>query len=225
MAAVQLSSRSGSSLAWTARGWRARAGKSFVCLAGESRVCVKAHAMYGLLGRGEAVARDFMRRRRAFVVWGVSRSLVEKSNEPPPHFSSPPGGSSSAVARTSGRTTLFVMLFWMGGLGCRGNFGVWAEGPTVARHYAERHYQNETYVMGVDSHCHFVRCWDNVQIDMFRRIGNDHAIITAYPGSADCPACSKAATARRSTARQVWLHRRAIRRTGRVNVHNTFLQA
>ena len=56
-----------------------------------------------------------------------------------------------------------------------------AEGPVVARHYAERHFRNETYVMGVDSHCHFVRGWDNVQIDMFKRIGNDHAIITAYP--------------------------------------------
>lgn len=37
--------------------------------------------------------------------------------------------------------------------------------------------------MGVDSHCHFVRGWDNVQVDMFARIGNDHALITAYPAS------------------------------------------
>ena len=46
-----------------------------------------------------------------------------------------------------------------------------AEGPTIARALAEQHYANETYVMGVDSHCHFVRGWDNVMIDMFHRIG------------------------------------------------------
>lgn len=53
----------------------------------------------------------------------------------------------------------------------------------MARALAERLYRNETYVLGVDSHCHFLRGWDNVGIDMFRRIGNDLAIITSYPAS------------------------------------------
>lgn len=60
-----------------------------------------------------------------------------------------------------------------------------SEGPTVARARAERFYQNETYVLGIDSHCHFVRGWDNVAIDMFKRIENDHAIITTYPDGYD----------------------------------------
>ena len=58
-----------------------------------------------------------------------------------------------------------------------------SEGPTVARALAERLYANETYVLGIDSHCHFLRGWDNVVIDMFKRIGNDLAIITTYPDS------------------------------------------
>jgi hypothetical protein len=58
-----------------------------------------------------------------------------------------------------------------------------SEGPTVARAIAERHFNNETYVLGIDSHCHFLRGWDNVGIDMFKRIGNDLAIISAYPPS------------------------------------------
>jgi hypothetical protein len=57
------------------------------------------------------------------------------------------------------------------------------QGPTVARALAEKLYGNETYVLGIDSHCHFLRGWDNVGVDMFRRIGNDLAIITSYPAS------------------------------------------
>lgn len=56
-----------------------------------------------------------------------------------------------------------------------------SEGPTVARALAEKHYRNETYVLGIDSHCHFLRGWDNVAIDMFKRIKNDLALITSYP--------------------------------------------
>ena len=95
-----------------------------------------------------------------------------------------------------------------------------AEGPTVARHYAEKHYQNETYVMGVDSHCHFVRGWDNVQVDMFRRIGNDHAIITAYPasyGPANQGGDGSEPFEPPTTVPSIG----CIRRTRRVNVHNT----
>ena len=58
-----------------------------------------------------------------------------------------------------------------------------SEGPVVARAIAERHYNNETYVLGIDSHCHFVRGWDNIVIDMFKRIGNDLALISSCPPS------------------------------------------
>ncbi|KAJ8601173.1 hypothetical protein CTAYLR_009910 [Chrysophaeum taylorii] len=95
-----------------------------------------------------------------------------------------------------------------------------AEGPTVARALAERWYRNETYVAGVDSHCHFVRGWDEVAIDMFKRIGNEHAIITAYPegyGSdlqgGDGTEAYEPPTVVRSVG--------CIARTRRVNVHNT----
>ena len=95
-----------------------------------------------------------------------------------------------------------------------------AEGPTVARALAERHFRNETYVMGVDSHCHFVRGWDNVMIDMFRRIGNDHALITAYPASytadkqgGDGLEAYEPPTLVKSIG--------CIRKTRRVNLHNT----
>ena len=64
----------------------------------------------------------------------------------------------------------------------RAHFGL-SEGPTVARSLAEKLYRNETYVLGIDSHCHFLRGWDNVAIDMFKRIGNDLALITSYPPS------------------------------------------
>jgi hypothetical protein len=58
-----------------------------------------------------------------------------------------------------------------------------SEGPTVARAIAERLYMNETYVLGIDSHCHFLRGWDNVGIDMFRRLNNEYGLITTYPPS------------------------------------------
>lgn len=56
-----------------------------------------------------------------------------------------------------------------------------SEGPTVARARAESFYNNETYVLGIDSHCQFKRGWDNIAIDMFKRINNDYAIISTYP--------------------------------------------
>ena len=53
----------------------------------------------------------------------------------------------------------------------------------MARALAEKLFKGETYVLGVDSHCHFLRGWDNVGIDMFKRMKNDYALITAYPMS------------------------------------------
>ena len=56
-------------------------------------------------------------------------------------------------------------------------------GPTIARHLSEKFYRGETYVMSFDSHTNFARGWDDVAIDMFKRIGNPRAIITTYPAS------------------------------------------
>lgn len=95
-----------------------------------------------------------------------------------------------------------------------------AEGPTVARALAERHYRNETYALGIDSHCHFVRGWDDAAIRMFKAIGNDHAIITAYPGSYD-------ADKQRGNGYESYEPESrsdgvgCIERTRRVNVHTT----
>ena len=54
-------------------------------------------------------------------------------------------------------------------------------GPTYARAMSEALYANETYVLGIDSHTNFAEGWDDMLVDMFERIGNDRAIITAYP--------------------------------------------
>lgn len=96
-----------------------------------------------------------------------------------------------------------------------------AEGPTVARAIAERHYRNETYVMGVDSHCQFAHGWDEVAINMFERIGNDHAIITAYPESYSQTYQGGDGTDDRYVLQISPSHIGCITRTRRVNVHNT----
>ena len=56
-----------------------------------------------------------------------------------------------------------------------------SQGPTYARARSEALYNGETYVMGIDSHTNFAEGWDTIMIDMFRRIANPKAIITAYP--------------------------------------------
>ena len=55
------------------------------------------------------------------------------------------------------------------------------KGPTFARARSESLYAGETYIMGIDSHTNFAPGWDTIMIDMFKRIGNPKAIITAYP--------------------------------------------
>ena len=55
------------------------------------------------------------------------------------------------------------------------------KGPTYARARSESLYDGETYVMGIDSHTNFAEGWDSIMIDMFKRIRNPRAIITAYP--------------------------------------------
>jgi len=95
-----------------------------------------------------------------------------------------------------------------------------AEGPTVARAMAEAHYGNESFVMGVDSHCHFVRGWDNVMIDMFKRIGNDHALISAYPAAYG--ETHQGGNGLEEYEPETFVKSiGCIERTRRVNVHNT----
>lgn len=96
-----------------------------------------------------------------------------------------------------------------------------AEGPTVARAMAERHFRNETYVMGVDSHCQFAYRWDEIAINMFERIGNDHAIITAYPESYSPSHQGGDGTDDKYVLRTAPSRIGCITRTRRVNVHNT----
>eukprot|EP00633_Aureoumbra_lagunensis_P009035 CAMPEP_0197321814 /NCGR_PEP_ID=MMETSP0891-20130614/66478_1 /TAXON_ID=44058 ORGANISM="Aureoumbra lagunensis, Strain CCMP1510" /NCGR_SAMPLE_ID=MMETSP0891 /ASSEMBLY_ACC=CAM_ASM_000534 /LENGTH=505 /DNA_ID=CAMNT_0042813877 /DNA_START=184 /DNA_END=1701 /DNA_ORIENTATION=- len=96
-----------------------------------------------------------------------------------------------------------------------------AEGPTVAKSLAERLYQNETYALVIDSHCHFAFNWDNLAIEMFQSIGNDHAILTAYPDG--YPASQQRGNGLDSSyAPKIDVSRiSCITRTRRVNVHNT----
>eukprot|EP00602_Paraphysomonas_sp_CaronLab_P010873 CAMPEP_0185029734 /NCGR_PEP_ID=MMETSP1103-20130426/16211_1 /TAXON_ID=36769 /ORGANISM="Paraphysomonas bandaiensis, Strain Caron Lab Isolate" /LENGTH=623 /DNA_ID=CAMNT_0027564583 /DNA_START=155 /DNA_END=2026 /DNA_ORIENTATION=+ len=95
-----------------------------------------------------------------------------------------------------------------------------SEGPTVARALAERLYQNETYVLGIDSHCHFLRGWDNVVIDMFKRIGNDLAIITSYPPSYEAE-LQLGYGAEKYDVNPTPRYQKAICRTRRMNIHTT----
>lgn len=54
-------------------------------------------------------------------------------------------------------------------------------GPIYGRYRGEMFYNNEDYVFQIDSHSRFVPAWDVVVLDMFRRIGNEFAVVTSYP--------------------------------------------
>lgn len=54
-------------------------------------------------------------------------------------------------------------------------------GPIYGRYRAELFFKNEDYVFQIDSHSRFSPAWDVVVIDMFKRIGNEYAVITSYP--------------------------------------------
>eukprot|EP00483_Globobulimina_turgida_P008172 UN08188 len=60
-----------------------------------------------------------------------------------------------------------------------------AKGPMYARYRAELFYSNEDYVLQIDAHTRFVPHWDNVLIDMFKRVNNDYAVFTTYPKATD----------------------------------------
>eukprot|EP01084_Bolivina_argentea_P300687 518556_1 len=60
-----------------------------------------------------------------------------------------------------------------------------AKGPMYGRYRAELFYSNEDYAMQIDAHTRFVPLWDNILIDMFKRVNNDHAVFTTYPKATD----------------------------------------
>ena len=56
-----------------------------------------------------------------------------------------------------------------------------AKGPMYGRYRAELFYSDEDYVLQIDAHTRFVPMWDNVLIDMFKRVNNDYAVLSTYP--------------------------------------------
>eukprot|EP01083_Nonionella_stella_P133973 407522_1 len=56
-----------------------------------------------------------------------------------------------------------------------------AKGPMYGRYRTELYYKNESYLMQIDAHSRFVPYWDNICIDMFKRTGNEKAVLTTYP--------------------------------------------
>ena len=54
-------------------------------------------------------------------------------------------------------------------------------GPTYGRYRAELFYDDEDYVLQMDSHTAFVQDWDRILIAMHLRLRNDYAVISTYP--------------------------------------------
>jgi len=55
-----------------------------------------------------------------------------------------------------------------------------ATGPVTARHVGDRMYRGQYFVMQMDAHCLFVRHWDTLLIDQWRRTNNEKAVLTSY---------------------------------------------
>jgi len=62
---------------------------------------------------------------------------------------------------------------------------VHAKGPTYARHIAHTLYNDETYILNIDSHTRFIYKWDTVLEQMLEMTieeqGSDKVILTTYP--------------------------------------------
>jgi len=57
-----------------------------------------------------------------------------------------------------------------------------ARGPTVARRIIhDQLYQNETFILNIDSHMRFHENWDTSLLAMHRDLQSDKAILTTYP--------------------------------------------
>lgn len=60
-----------------------------------------------------------------------------------------------------------------------------AKGPTYARYLCSTLYNDETYYLQIDSHTSFVKDWDVLVIDMFKKIKDPRAILSYYPRSTE----------------------------------------
>ena len=54
-------------------------------------------------------------------------------------------------------------------------------GPTYGRYRAEQFFDDEDYVLQMDSHTALVQDWDTVLIAMHIRLRNDYGVLTTYP--------------------------------------------
>ena len=57
-------------------------------------------------------------------------------------------------------------------------------GPTMARYFASRLWDGETYYMQLDAHMDFARHWDEMLLDDFRLLPTTRAVISHYPPGA-----------------------------------------
>lgn len=69
--------------------------------------------------------------------------------------------------------------FWQVKIDRVGPYG--GMGPIYGRYRSELFYNDEDFVFQIDSHSRFSPSWDVLVIDMFRRIGNEFAVMTSYP--------------------------------------------
>ena len=60
-----------------------------------------------------------------------------------------------------------------------------AKGPTYARFLCSTLYNNETYYLQIDSHTSFVKDWDVLLLDMYKKIKDPRAILSYYPRGTD----------------------------------------
>ena len=54
-------------------------------------------------------------------------------------------------------------------------------GPTYGRYRTELFYDNEDYVLQMDSHTAFVKDWDVILIEMHLQLNNDYGVLSTYP--------------------------------------------
>lgn len=56
-----------------------------------------------------------------------------------------------------------------------------SKGVCWARHQAQSLYDNEDYVLMIDSHMRFVEGWDEKVIALWKKCENNHAVLSSYP--------------------------------------------
>mmetsp|Transcript_18241 Transcript_18241/g.30591 ORF Transcript_18241/g.30591 Transcript_18241/m.30591 type:complete len:572 (+) Transcript_18241:123-1838(+) len=55
-----------------------------------------------------------------------------------------------------------------------------ATGPVTARHIGDRLYRGQYFAMQLDAHCFFVRHWDRLLIEQWRKTHNEMAVLSSY---------------------------------------------